>query len=59
MERTPINPDHLKRRGQRMLILVLALLLAVPPLALVRSGVVQAQAVAGSWTIRASMSTAR
>ena len=46
-------------RHSHMLIVILALLLAVPSLALVRSGVVQAQAAAGIWAARAAMPTAR
>src|SRR5216684_4515631 len=47
------------RRSQYLLIVCLPLLLVAPALALVWSGVVQAQGVGGSWATRASMPTAR
>jgi N-acetylneuraminic acid mutarotase len=49
----------MERRSQKMLILVLALLLAAPPLALVRSGGAQAQAAGDTWATGAPMTTAR
>ena len=49
----------MEQRSHKLLIVVLALLLVAPLLALARSGGVQAQAAAGPWATRAAMPTIR